>query len=164
MNPATQTPQTTGTMGLLSQLNRVVYRRATEDVLGIKLKQLITLEILARNEGCLQQELGQSLMVDSNNCVLLLNELDDHGYVERRRDPQDRRRHIVVITPAGTKALKKAEAKLEELEGEVLANLDPTNGRSSAASSPGRCGPRRKLALPRSDESRFDARDHPHAA
>lgn len=125
MNPAIQTPQTTGTMGLLSQLNRVVYRRATEDVLGIKLKQLITLEILARNEGCLQQELGQTLMVDSNNCVLLLNELEDHGFVERRRDPQDRRRHIVVITPAGTKALKKAEEKLEALEGEVLANLEP---------------------------------------
>jgi DNA-binding MarR family transcriptional regulator len=124
MNPATQTPHTTGTMGLLSQLNRVVYRRATEDVLGIKLKQLITLEILARNEGCLQQELGASLMVDPNNCVLLLNELDDHGYVERQRDPEDRRRHIVVITPAGLKALKKAEAKLEELEGEVLSNLD----------------------------------------
>jgi hypothetical protein len=44
MNPATKTPQTTGTMGLLSQLNRVVYRRATEDVIGMKLKQLITLE------------------------------------------------------------------------------------------------------------------------
>jgi DNA-binding MarR family transcriptional regulator len=124
MNPTTTTPQTTGTMGLLSQLNRVVYRRATEDVLGIKLKQLIALEILARNEGCLQQELGATLMVDPNNCVLLLNELDDHGFVERQRDPQDRRRHIVVITPAGTKALKKAEAKLEELETEVLANLD----------------------------------------
>src|SRR6201985_2157341 len=124
MNPATKTPQTTGTMGLLSQLNRVVYRRATEDVLGIKLKQLIALEILARNEGCLQQELGATLMVDANNCVLLLNELDDHGYVERKRDPQDRRRHIVVITAAGVMALKKAEAKLETLEGEVLSNLD----------------------------------------
>lgn len=124
MNPPTQTPQTTGTMGLLSQLNRVVYRRATEDVLGIKLKQLIALEILAKNEGCLQQELGATLMVDPNNCVLLLNELDEHGFVERQRDPQDRRRHIVVITAAGTKALAKAEAKLEELEGEVLANLD----------------------------------------
>ena len=124
MNPVTQPPQTTGTMGLLSQLNRVVYRRATEEVLGIKLKQLIALEILARNEGCLQQELGATLMVDPNNCVLLLNELDDHGYVERRRDPQDRRRHIVVITPSGVKALHKAEAKLEALEGEVLANLD----------------------------------------
>jgi DNA-binding MarR family transcriptional regulator len=111
-------------MGLLTQLSRVVYRRATEDVLGIKLKQLIALEILARNEGCLQQELGATLMVDPNNCVLLLNELDDHGYVERKRDPEDRRRHIVAITPAGLKALKKAEAKLEALEGEVLANLD----------------------------------------
>jgi DNA-binding MarR family transcriptional regulator len=126
MNPVTQTPQTTGTMGLLSQLNRVVYRRATEDFLGIKLKQLIALEILAKNEGCLQQELGHTLMVDPNNCVLLLNELDDHGYVERQRDPKDRRRHIVVITAAGVKALKRAEAKLETLEGEVLANLEPT--------------------------------------
>src|ERR1700742_599640 len=108
MNPATQTPQTTGTMGLLSQLNRVVYRRATEEVLGIKLKQLIALEILAKNEGCLQQELGATLMVDPNNCVLLLNELAERGYVERQRDPQDRRRHIVVITAAGQKALAKA--------------------------------------------------------
>jgi DNA-binding MarR family transcriptional regulator len=124
MNPATQTPQTTGTMGLLSQLNRVAYRRATEDVLGIKLKQLITLEILARNEGCLQQELGATLMLDSNNCVLLLNELDERGFVERKRDPRDRRRHIVAMTPAGSKALAKAEAKLEELEDEVLRNLD----------------------------------------
>jgi DNA-binding MarR family transcriptional regulator len=125
MNPATKTPQTTGTMGLLSQLNRVVYRRATEDVIGMKLKQLITLELLVKNEGCLQQELGATLMVDPNNCVLLLNDLDDRGYVERQRDPQDRRRHIVVITDAGQKALAKAEAKLEALEGEVLVNLEP---------------------------------------
>ena len=126
MNSTTQTPQTTGTMGLLSQLNRVVYRRATEDFLGMKLKQLITLELLANQEGCLQQELGATLMIDPNNCVLLLNDLDDRGYVERQRDPRDRRRHIVVITAAGLKALDKGQAKLEELEGEVLANLAET--------------------------------------
>jgi DNA-binding MarR family transcriptional regulator len=126
MNPATRTPRATGTMSLLSQLYRAVYRRATEDVLGVKFKQLVTLEILARHEGCLQQELGASLMVDPNNCVLLLNELDDRGFVERRRDPQDRRRHLVVITPAGLNVLEKAEAELEALEGEVLADLDGT--------------------------------------
>ena len=49
--PSDSNPQTTGTMGLLSQLNRVVYRRATEDVLGIKLKQLIALEILAKTKA-----------------------------------------------------------------------------------------------------------------
>ena len=74
-------------------------------------------------KSALQQELGATLMVDANNCVLLLNDLDERGYVERQRDPRDRRRHIVVITTAGTAALEKAQAKLEELEGEVLANL-----------------------------------------
>jgi DNA-binding MarR family transcriptional regulator len=126
MNTATQTPQTTGTMGLLTQLGRVVFRRATEDVIGLKLKQLIALEHLANREGCLQQELGATLMVDPNNCVLLLNELDDLGYVERRRDPQDRRRHIVAITASGREALANGEEKLETLEGEVLSNLDAT--------------------------------------
>jgi DNA-binding MarR family transcriptional regulator len=120
MNPATAT----GTISLLTQLSRVVYRRATEDVIGMRLKQLIALDHLRDNESCLQQGLGQMLMLDPNNCVLLLNELDEAGYVERRRDPADRRRHIVEITPAGLAALAKAEQKLETLEDEVLGNLD----------------------------------------
>ncbi|HUB99674.1 MAG TPA: MarR family winged helix-turn-helix transcriptional regulator [Solirubrobacterales bacterium] len=121
MNPATAT----GSIGLLTQLSRVVYRRATEDVIGMRLKQLIALDHLRDTESCLQQGLGQMLMLDPNNCVLLLNDLDDAGYVERRRDPQDRRRHIVEITPAGLAALEEAERKLETLEDEVLGNLSP---------------------------------------
>ncbi|HET7445452.1 MAG TPA: MarR family winged helix-turn-helix transcriptional regulator [Solirubrobacterales bacterium] len=119
MNQATAT----GSIGLLTQLSRVVYRRATEDVIGMRLKQLIALDHLRDTESCLQQGLGQMLMLDPNNCVLLLNDLDDAGYVERRRDPKDRRRHIVEITPAGLTALEEAERKLETLEDEVLGNL-----------------------------------------
>jgi hypothetical protein len=115
MNPATKAAGATGTISLLTQLSRVVYRRATEDVIGMRLKQLIALDHLRDN---------QMLMLDPNNCVLLLNELDEFGYVERRRDPEDRRRHIVEITPAGLEALEEAEHKLETLEGEVLGNLD----------------------------------------
>jgi DNA-binding MarR family transcriptional regulator len=124
MNPATTTPQMTGTMSLLTQVARVVFRRATDEVIGMRLKQLIALDHLRGHKGCLQQSLSQTLMVDANNCVILLNELDDLGYVERKRDPEDRRRHIVAITPKGLKALSKAEGKLETLEEEVLGNLD----------------------------------------
>jgi DNA-binding MarR family transcriptional regulator len=120
MNPATATDN----ISLITQLGRVIYRRATEDVIGMRLKQLIALDHLRANESCLQQGLGQMLMLDANNCVLLLNDLDEAGYVERRRDPEDRRRHIVDITPAGQRALEEAEAKLETLEDEVLCNLD----------------------------------------
>lgn len=119
MNPATAT----GNVSLITQLGRVIYRRATEEVIGMRLKQLIALDHLRANDSCLQQGLGQMLMLDPNNCVLLLNDLDKHGYVERKRDPSDRRRHLVEITPAGLRALEEAEAKLEALEGEVLVNL-----------------------------------------
>lgn len=124
MNPTTAPTQATGSIGLLTKLSKVVYRRATDDSIGMRLKQLMALEQLRDNEcECLQQGLAELLMLDSNNCVLLLNDLDEAGYIERRRDPEDRRRHIVEITPAGLEALAESERRLEDLEDEVLGNL-----------------------------------------
>ncbi len=87
MNPVAAT----GSVSLITQLGRVIYRRATEDVIGMRLKQLIALDHLRANDSCLQQGLGQMLMLDPNNCVLLLNDLDEVGYVERQRDRSLRR-------------------------------------------------------------------------
>lgn len=124
MNPATAPTTATGSIGLLTKLSKVVFRRATEETIGLKLKQLMALQQLRDQKGtCLQQGLAEMLMLDANNCVLLLNELDDAGYVERRRDPQDRRRHIVEITPAGEATLAEGERRLEDLEDEVLNKL-----------------------------------------
>ena len=130
MNAPTAQTTATGSIGLLTQVSKVVYRRATEETIGMRLKPLIALEHLRDNESCLQQGLAEMLMLDSNNCVLLLNELDDAGYIERRRDPVDRRRHIVEITPAGLEALTEGERRLEDLEGEVLGNLDAEERRA----------------------------------
>lgn len=131
MNPTTAPSQATGSIGLLTKLSKVVFRRATEETIGIKLKQLMALEQLRdSNHECLQQGLGEALMLDANNCVLLLNELDDAGYVERRRDPRDRRRHIVEITPAGLDALAESERRLEDLEHEVLGKLSAAERRA----------------------------------
>jgi DNA-binding MarR family transcriptional regulator len=62
--------------------------------------------------------------MDAKNVVLLLNELEDGGYLVRRRDSEDRRRHLVDITAAGRKALERASQTLDELEDEVLGALD----------------------------------------
>ena len=124
MNPTTAPTTATGSVGLLTKLSKVVFRRATEETIGLRLKQLMALQQLRDQEGtCLQQGLAEMLMLDANNCVLLLNELDDAGYVERRRDPQDRRRHIVEITPAGLEALAEGERRLEDLEDDVFGKL-----------------------------------------
>jgi DNA-binding MarR family transcriptional regulator len=121
---ATKVPPVTGSMNLLTRLSRLVYRRATEDVIGVRLKQFIALDYL-REQGCTgQQVFGQALMLDPNNCVILLNDLEEDGYIERRRDPTDRRRHMVEMTPAGARALKRAEVNLETIEDDVIGNLD----------------------------------------
>jgi DNA-binding MarR family transcriptional regulator len=117
------TAAATGSMNLLTRLSRDVYRRATEDVIGIRLKQFIALDYLREQGGTTQQQLGETLHLDKNNCVILLNDLEDDHYVERLRDPTDRRRHLVAMTPAGEKALKQAEEKLETLEEDVVGEL-----------------------------------------
>jgi len=115
----------TGSMNLLTRLSRDVYRQATEDVIGIRLKQFVALDYLREQGGTTQQQLGETLHLDANNCVILLNDLEKDGFVERRRDPADRRRHLVEMTPAGRKALQRAEIKLEMLEDQVIGNLSP---------------------------------------
>ncbi len=114
-----------GSMNLLTRLSRLVYRSATEEVIGIRLKQFVALDYLRERGGSSQQQLGRTLMLDPNNCVILLNDLEEDGYIERRRDPVDRRRHIVEMTPAGARALEHAEVKLETIEDKVVGNLTP---------------------------------------
>jgi DNA-binding MarR family transcriptional regulator len=112
-------------MVLITRLARGVYRRSTDELLGIRLKQYVALDVLRDfPDGIGQQALGELLHVDANNLVLLLNELEANGHVERRRDPRDRRRHIVGLTRAGSRALERAERGMESVEDEVLAALD----------------------------------------
>jgi DNA-binding MarR family transcriptional regulator len=121
----TQAPAVAGTMNLLTRLSRVVHRRATPEVIGIKIKEFVTLAYLRDADRVTQQRLAEMLLMDANNCVLLLNGLEQNGLIERTRDAEDRRRHIVVMTPKGEKALVQAEHQLETLQDQVLGNLEP---------------------------------------
>jgi MarR family transcriptional regulator, temperature-dependent positive regulator of motility len=111
-------------MNLLTRLSRVIYRRAVPELIGIRIKEFVALVYLRESGKAAQAKLAETMMMDANNCVILLNGLEEEGLIERTRDPEDRRRHIVGITPKGQKALENAEHKLETLEDEVLGNLD----------------------------------------
>jgi DNA-binding MarR family transcriptional regulator len=117
-----------GSSALLTRLSRVVYRRAEEARLGMRLKEYMSLQYLRGHlehgdQGPLQQVFAEAMHLDANNCVLLLNELEAHGYVHRIRDIADRRRHVITITPSGTRALDKAERYMATVEDEVLGAL-----------------------------------------
>jgi DNA-binding MarR family transcriptional regulator len=112
-----------GTVVMLLRLAKAVHKRSTEELMGIKMRQLMLLSYLRYGAPALQQQLCEALWLDPNNCVLLLNELEDMGYVERRRDPADRRRHMVDITNEGRVALERAERAQESLGDEMFAAL-----------------------------------------
>jgi DNA-binding MarR family transcriptional regulator len=115
---------TPGSMVLMSRLAKQFYRRGDERQLGMQLRHLVALSYVSDHDRCPQQDLADAFCMDANNVVLLLNELEGRGHIARRRDPKDRRRHIVEITPTGRRALTRAERAQESIEDDILQALD----------------------------------------
>ena len=66
-------------MLLLPRLTKQVIRRSGPDLLGMDLRLLMALSYLGDHDGAPQQELVETLCMDANNVVLLLNELEERG-------------------------------------------------------------------------------------
>ena len=113
----------TGTIVLLTRLARAVFLRSSVDLVGMNLRNMVVLAYLRDHPSVSQQVMTEQLSMDSNTGVLVLNDLEDLEYVERRRDPADRRRHIVDITDAGLEALEQAEVAQGSIEDEILGGL-----------------------------------------
>ena len=111
-------------MVLLTRLAKQVYRRSSDELLGMQLRHLVALSYVRDHDACPQQDLADAFCMDANNVVLLLNELEALGFATRLRDPDDRRRHLVQLTPAGAEALRLAERAQEAIEDDVLKALD----------------------------------------
>jgi DNA-binding MarR family transcriptional regulator len=111
---------------LLDHLARRMRVRAESalEPLGLRPRHLVALTVLRDHPGSTQQGLSGMLQIDRTNLVGLLNELEDGGLIHRRRSVEDRRRHIVDLTPLGSERLAEAEFALAAAENEVLSGLD----------------------------------------
>jgi DNA-binding MarR family transcriptional regulator len=90
---------------------------------GMRPRHLIALTLLRDHGPMAQAALGGALRLDPSNVVALLNDLEARGLMTRRRDPEDRRRHIVALSDGGTAALDRAEAGLAAVEDALLGGL-----------------------------------------
>jgi MarR family transcriptional regulator, lower aerobic nicotinate degradation pathway regulator len=111
---------------LLAKLGKVCIRRFTAALMpsGLKPNHAHALMQLRDNRPMTQHALGEALEMDPSNLVALLNDLESEGLAVRRRDPEDRRRHIVDISESGAARLAEAERTLATAEEQLLTGLD----------------------------------------
>lgn len=80
---------------------------------GLTPAQFDVLSHLATEPGLNQQMLADRLLVSKGNVCGLIDRLERDGYVERRRDPQDRRSYQLHLCDAGWQAFEAAAPALE---------------------------------------------------
>src|SRR6202790_5798048 len=103
----TQTAQHSG--ALLDHLARRMRLRSEAVLapLGLRPRHMVALTVLRDGGGSTQQALAATLEMDGTNIVGLLNDLEAKNLIERRRSPEDRRRHMVDVPAAGAEQLRK---------------------------------------------------------
>ena len=98
--------------------------RAAHTAHNLKPRQFQILGLLHDHGGLAQRELVQEMGVAPSILVTLLNPLEADGLVDRERDPTDRRRHLVTLTPAGEEQLVSAARAQKDTEEALFASLD----------------------------------------
>jgi DNA-binding MarR family transcriptional regulator len=97
---------------------------ARSEAAGFELYDYSVLAILAEGVRETQGTIAATLGVDPSRLVALLDSLEERELVMRQRDPLDRRRHVVSITPEGKRELARIRRVVKQLEDEFFAPFD----------------------------------------
>jgi DNA-binding MarR family transcriptional regulator len=85
---------------------------------------------LIASEGPLsQQRLAERTWIDRTTVVAIVDYLEQHGYVQRQRNPEDRRAYALEATDAGREWAARAMDAMVEVEGRYL---EPLSGEERA--------------------------------
>jgi len=111
---------------LLTQLGHDAATQFAEQMATIELSppHAGILRTIAAEPGRSQQALSGRLGVLPSRVVAYVDELEERGYVERRRNPDDRRLHALHLTASGKRLLRKISTLARQHEDTITAGLD----------------------------------------
>ena len=80
---------------------------------------------LAERGASSQKEVSTRLRMDASDVVRVIDDLERDHLVQRTRDPNDRRRILLTLTPKGKKVHKDRERVVEEFGDKMMTPLSP---------------------------------------
>jgi DNA-binding MarR family transcriptional regulator len=112
---------------LLARVGSESRRRWTRALssVGLRPSHYAVLMVLSAIGEASQQQLAAMIGVDPRNAVPIIDQLEERALLVRSRDPDDRRRHSVRLTPEGHEAMRRLRVAGEKAERELLAELSP---------------------------------------
>ena len=110
---------------LLKRLGTIAKEKTVDafESAGATAYSYAVLAVLEEGTRETQATIADALCYDRSYLVGLLDELEERGLIERRRDPDDRRRHIVSMTTSGRKELARLRAVHETVDADMFATL-----------------------------------------
>lgn len=105
-------------------VSRAAETEAAQSEIGVG--QHLVLKMLAEVGPSSQRTLSDELRLDRTVMVGICDSLEKDGYVERRRNPDDRRAYAVTITDSGRRLLARAETKIPTFLDATFEALTPT--------------------------------------
>ncbi len=90
--------------------------------LGLTGRTYMALAVLQDDRPGSQLELSRLLGCVAAVVVQIADDLEAAGFAERTRDPTDRRRSMLAITPAGRDALERGDEMARQVEDELLGH------------------------------------------
>ena len=115
---------------------------------GIQMRHVGVMLVLEATERPVsQQQLSAALALDPARMVAIVDQLETLGYVERKRNPEDRRRYMVTLKAGGRRALERAMHAVDEAEAAFFEPLGEAEREQLGQAA-------RKLMAPRWSPSR----------
>ncbi|MDV3221492.1 MarR family winged helix-turn-helix transcriptional regulator [Intrasporangium sp.] len=112
-----------GTLGILA-LARLAPRLELHD---LKPKHLGMLALLDSVEAGSQLEVARAMNIAPSLVVALADHLEDLGAIQRVRDPEDRRRHVLRLTDRGRDLLQTCTDDAYAIDADLTAELSPAD-------------------------------------
>lgn len=115
----------------LWQLNHAMERTSArmEDELGVTAQQRLLIRVLGARSGMTAAELAAVLHLDPATISVSLKRLEARGLLKRRRDPADRRRSGLSLTPKGRSLTRASPLTVEAAVKRTLRHEGERNSK-----------------------------------